>query len=177
MKKKKILKDRILNPISMLMIGLLTGIIVKLIDIHFYVQYFGFSLSDLFSEMGIWILFGVLISLFSKSRKYAMINVFLFNIGMLTTYYITAHLMNSVYGFAFIKGWTIFAFLSPIMAYFITLIKYKGKISYIIKFGIILVYILTKIIIFQNEMKIYDFCILIVLIYLLFVKKYYDRSF
>ena len=167
-----ILKNKLLNPISMWIIGLIVGIFVKLIDIHFYVQYFGFSLSDLFSEMGIWILFGVLISLFSKSRKYAMMNVFLFNVGMLITYYITAHLTNSVYGSSFVKGWTLFAFLSPIMAYFITLIKNKGKKSYIVKAGTIIGYIFTKIIIFQNGMKIYDFCILLILIYLLFIKKY-----
>ena len=56
------IKEYILHPISMFIIGLLTGIIIKLIDIHFRVQRFGFTLSDVFSELGIWILIGVIIS-------------------------------------------------------------------------------------------------------------------
>ena len=98
------IKDYILHPISMFIIGLLTGIIIKLIDIHFRVQHFGFSLSDVFSELGIWILIGVIISLFSKNKKYAMLNIFLFSIGMLITYYIIAEVTNSIYGWTFIKG-------------------------------------------------------------------------
>lgn len=88
----------ILRPIPMLIIGLITGVVTKLIDIYFRVQHFGFSLSDIFSQMGVWILIGVMISLFSKTRKSAMIHVFLFCIGMLTTYYITAEITHSVYG-------------------------------------------------------------------------------
>ena len=62
------IKKYILHPISMFIIVLVTGIIIKLIDIHFRVQHFGLSLSDIFSELGIWILIGVIISLFSKNK-------------------------------------------------------------------------------------------------------------
>ena len=149
------IKDYILHPISMFIIGLLTGIIIKLIDIHFRVQHFGFSLSDVFSELGIWILIGVIISLFSKNKKYAMLNIFLFSIGMLITYYIIAEVTNSIYGWTFIKGWSVFACLSPMLAYLVTLTKEKGLLSLIIKIGIILVYLITNIIIFGGP-RIYD---------------------
>ena len=165
------IKDYILHPISMFIIGLLTGIIIKLIDIHFRVQHFGFSLSDVFSELGIWILIGVIISLFSKNKKYAMLNIFLFSIGMLITYYITAEVTNSVYGWTFIKGWSVFACLSPMLAYLVTLTKEKGLLSLIIKIGIILVYLITNIIIFGGP-RIYDIVFILILIYLLFIKKY-----
>lgn len=165
------IKDYILHPISMFIIGLLTGIIIKLIDIHFRVQHFGFSLSDVFSELGIWILIGVIISLFSKNKKYAMLNIFLFSIGMLITYYITAEVTNSIYGWTFIKGWSVFACLSPMLAYLVTLTKEKGLLSLIIKIGIILVYLITNIIIFGGP-RIYDIVFILILIYLLFIKKY-----
>ena len=165
------IKDYILHPISMFIIGLLTGIIIKLIDIHFRVQHFGFSLSDVFSELGIWILIGVIISLFSKNKKYAMLNIFLFSIGMLITYYITAEVTNSIYGWTFIKGWSVFACLSPMLAYLVTLTKEKGLLSLIIKIGIILVYLITNIIIFGGP-RIYDIVFIFILIYLLFIKKY-----
>ena len=165
------IKDYILHPISMFIIGLLTGIIIKLIDIHFRVQHFGFSLSDVFSELGIWILIGVIISLFSKNKKYAMLNIFLFSIGMLITYYIIAEVTNSIYGWTFIKGWSVFACLSPLLAYLVTLTKEKGLLSLIIKIGIILVYLITNIIIFGGP-RIYDIVFILILIYLLFIKKY-----
>lgn len=165
------IKDYILHPISMFIIGLLTGIIIKLIDIHFRVQHFGFSLSDIFSELGIWILIGVIISLFSKNKKYAMLNIFLFSIGMLITYYITAEVTNSIYGWTFIKGWSVFACLSPMLAYLVTLTKEKWIVSLIIKIGIILVYLITNIIIFGDP-RIYDIVFILILIYLLFIKKY-----
>lgn len=164
------IKDYILHPISMFIIGLLTGIIIKLIDIHFRVQHFGFSLSDVFSELGIWILIGVIISLFSKNKKYAMLNIFLFSIGMLITYYIIAEVTNSIYGWTFIKGWSVFACLSPMLAYLVTLTKEKGLLSLIIKIGIILVYLITNIIIFGGP-RIYDIVFILILIYLLFIKK------
>ena len=165
------IKKYILHPISKFIIGLVTGIIIKLIDIHFRVQHFGFSLSDIFSELGIWILIGVIISLFSKNKKYAMLNIFLFSIGMLITYYITAEVTNSVYGWTFIKGWSVFACLSPMLAYLVTLTKEKGLLSLIIKIGIILVYLITNIIIFGGP-RIYDIVFILILIYLLFIKKY-----
>ena len=165
------IKDYILHLISMFIIGLLTGIIIKLIDIHFRVQHFGFSLSDVFSELGIWILIGVIISLFSKNKKYAMLNIFLFSIGMLITYYITAEVTNSIYGWTFIKGWSVFACLSPMLAYLVTLTKEKGLLSLIIKIGIILVYLITNIIIFGGP-RIYDIVFILILIYLLFIKEY-----
>ena len=58
---KNRVKEIILNPVSMFIIGLLTGFLVKEIDIHFYTQHFGMSLSDMFSKVGIWVLTGCLL--------------------------------------------------------------------------------------------------------------------
>ncbi|WP_245532808.1 hypothetical protein [Acetivibrio clariflavus] len=68
--------------------------------------------------MSIWILIGTIIAIYSKTKKKAMINVFLFCIGMLITYYAVAILTYGVYGIDFIIGWTVFACCSPIMAFF-----------------------------------------------------------
>ena len=165
------IKNIILHPISMLIIGLITGVIVKLIDIYFRVQHWGFSLSDVFSQLGVWIVIGVIISLFSKNKRYAMLNVFLFSIGMLITYYLTAEVTNSVYGWTFIKGWAVFACCSPLMACLVTLTKNKGLFPLIIKIGILAVYLVTDMLIFGGP-RIYDFIFILLLIYLLFIKKY-----
>ena len=85
------MKKYILNPLSMFVIGLLLGVISRLFDI--YAQ----NLGNIFSQMAIWILFGVLISIYSDSKKGAMVNILLFCLGMLITYYFVAFITNGVY--------------------------------------------------------------------------------
>ena len=171
---KNRVKEIILNPVSMFIIGLLTGFLVKEIDIHFYTQHFGMSLSDIFSKVGIWVLIGVAVSLYSKSAKWAMLNVFTFCIGMLITYYLTAVLTDSVFGWAYIKGWTVFACFSPLMAYLVTLTKRKGALSLLIKIGIFAGYIGINILL-GGFIQLYDVLFFLILLYLLFIKKYNEE--
>ncbi|MDD2391543.1 MAG: DUF6518 family protein [Bacilli bacterium] len=158
------MKKYILNPLSMFFIGLILGIISRLLDI------FTQNLGNIFSQMAIWILFGVLISIYSKTKKKAMLNVLPFCIGMLITYYFVAFITNGVYSNIFIVGWTIFAFCSPILAYFTWMAKEKGIFSKIISVGIILVSLLSTIVLF-DRLRVYDFIINGIMVYYLFFKK------
>lgn len=148
----------------MFITGLLLGIISRLLDI--YTQ----NLGNIFSELAIWILLGTIISIYSKTKKKAMLNILPFSIGMLITYYIVAALTNGVYSKTFIIGWSIFALLSPIMAYFTWLTKEKGTLPKIISIAIIITSILSSIILF-DRLRIYDYIINLALIYILFFKK------
>lgn len=153
-----------LNPISMFVIGLILGIISRLLDI--YTQ----NLGNIFSQMAIWILFGVIISINSETKRKAMVNILPFCIGMLITYYFVAIVSNGVYSNEYIIGWTIFSLCSPMMAYFTWMSKEKGIFPKIIGVGIVLVSILSSIILF-DRLRIYDYIIDIILIYILFFKK------
>lgn len=155
---------KILKPHWMFCIGLILGIISRLLDI--YTQ----NLGEIFSQMAIWILLGTLISIYSKTKKMAMMNIFPFCIGMLITYYIVAIITHGVYSRSFIIGWTIFALCSPIFAFFTWMAKEKGIIPKIISIGIIIVCVLSSIILF-DKLRIYDFLIDGLLIYSLFIKK------
>ena len=157
------MKNKILNPIIIFMIGLILGIVSKLFDIYTEI------LGNLFSEFAVWILFGALISIYSNNKKKAMINVFLFCIGMLITYYLTARITHSVYGWTFIKGWTMFACISPIFAYFTWMAKERGILPIIIRLGIIGVSVFSSIFLFTFD--IFDLIINLILIYFLFFKK------
>ena len=130
------MKKYVLNPISLFFIGLVLGVISRLLDI--YTQ----NLGNMFSQMAIWILFGVLISIYSKTKKKAVQNILPFCIGMLITYYFVAFISKGVYSSIFIIGWTIFAFCSPILAYFTWITKEKGVFPKIISIGIISISIL-----------------------------------
>ena len=158
------MRNKILNPVSMFIVGLLLGIISRLLDIYTT------NLGEILSQMAIWILFGVLISIYSKTKKKAMLNIFPFCIGMLITYYVVAFLTKGVYSSTYIIGWTIFALLSPVFAYFTWMTKEKGIFPKIISIGIIIVSILSSILLF-DRLRIYDFIIDALLVYYLFFKK------
>lgn len=157
------MKKYILNPASMFIIGIILGVISRLFDM--YTQ----NLGNILSEMAIWILFGVLISIYSSSKKKAMLNIFLFCIGMLLAYYFVAIITNGVYSKTIIVGWTIFALFSPILAYFTWMTKEKGVFPKLISISIVIVSILSSIILF-DKLRIYDFIINGILIYYLFFK-------
>ena len=110
---------------------------------------------------------------FEESRK-IMLNVLPFCLGMLATYYAVAAWSHGVYSKVFIIGWTVFALCSPVMAYFAWLTKEKGIFPKIIGVGIVAVSVLSSILLF-DRLRVYDFIIDGVLIYVLFIKKI-DRT-
>lgn len=140
------------------------GVISRILDINTQ------NLGNIFSQMAIWILFGVIISVYSSSKKKAMINIFPFCIGMLIAYYIVAILTNGVYSDVYIIGWTVFALASPVMAYFAWMTKEKGLFPKVISAVIVAVSVLSSIVLF-DRLRIYDFIIDGILIYILFLKK------
>ena len=158
------MKKYVLNPISLFFIGLVLGVISRLLDI--YTQ----NLGNMFSQMAIWIFFGVLISIYSKTKKKAMQNILPFCIGMLITYYFVAFISKGVYSSIFIAGWTIFAFCSPILAYFTWMTKEKGVFPKIISIGIVSISILSSVILF-DRLRVYDYIIDGLMMYYLFFKK------
>ena len=148
----------LLNPLSMLLAGLLLGIAARLFDIYFQ------NLGEIFSQMAIWILLGTGFAIYSPTKKAAMENIFPFCMGMLAAYYVT------VYSRTFIIGWTLFALTSPVMAYFAWMAKEPGAFSKIIAAGIAAVSVMSSVLLFDH-LRLYDFVIDGVLIYILFFKK------
>ncbi len=157
-------RSKLLNPVSMLCVGLLLGIVSRLFDIYCPL------LGEIFSQMSVWILLGTLIAGYSPTKKAAMLNIFPFCLGMLLTYYAMAMLTHGAYGRSFIIGGTVFAFFSPIMAYFAWMVKQRGLFPKIIGTGIVLVSILSSVLLF-DRLRIYDLVIDGLLVYFIFFKR------
>ena len=102
----------------MLVVGFALGVVSRLLDR--YTQ----NLGNMFSQLAIWILFGVLITLYSRSQKKAMGNVFFFCIGMLSTYYLVAWMTDGVYSEVMIVWSTVFEFCYTVLAFYLA---HKGK--------------------------------------------------
>lgn len=154
----------LLNPLSMLLAGLLLGIAARLFDIYFQ------NLGEIFSQRAIWILLGIGITIYSPTKNAAIGNIFPFCMGMLATYYVTAAITHGVYSRTFIIGWTVFALTSPVMAYFAWMAKEPGALPKIIAAGIVAVSVMISVLLFDH-LRLYDFVIDGVLIYILFFKK------
>lgn len=148
----------------MFLLGLILGIVSRLLDV--YTQ----NLGNMFSQMAIWILLGVLISIYSETRKKAALNVLPFCLAMLLSYYLAAILTDGVYGSSFIIGWTAFALCSPVLAYFAWMTKEKGAFPRLIGVGIVLVSLLSSVVLF-GRLRVYDIMINAALVYFLFFRK------
>ena len=154
----------IIDPILLFIFGAVLGVVSKLLDIHTS------NLGNIFSQMSIWILLGTLIAIFSKTKGKAALNVFVFCIGMLITYYITAELTNSVYGMTFIYGWVAFSVCSPVFAILTWMTKEKGMLGKIISFGILVVTLTVSMVVFDGP-RVYDIVIMLALAYFLLIHK------
>lgn len=110
--------------------GLATGAVIKLLDI--YTQ----NLGNVFSQLSVWVFLCTLIAACSRSPVRAGVHVFLFAVGMLASYYLTAYLTESVYSGTMICGWTVFALLTPLFAFVAWYGKGSGVLAYLIALGI-----------------------------------------
>ena len=154
----------LLNPLSMLLAGLLLGIAARLFDIYFQ------NLGEIFSQMAIWILLGTGFAIYSPTKKAAMGNIFPFCMGMLAAYYVTAAITHGVYSRTFIIGWTVFALCTPVLAWFAWMAKQPGALGKLISVGIVLASVVLNFLMFGDP-DIFNILINLVLIYFLFFKK------
>ena len=158
------MKDKVLRPAVLFGFGLVLGVVSRMLDI--YTQ----NLGNMFSQMAVWILLGTLISIESRTARRAMLNVLLFCLGMLLTYYVTAAATRGVYSKTFIVGWTAFALCTPVLAWLAYQTKKPGILPKIISAGIVAVSVLSSVVLF-DRLRVYDFIIDGVLVYVLFFRK------
>jgi hypothetical protein len=166
-----------LNPVGLFAVGAMLGVLSKLLDImtvnHVLLEQLGF----MFSELPIWVLFGILITVYSDTQRQAMLVIFPFCLGMLIAYYVTAEATGSVYGWAFIKGWTVFSCLSPVFAYMTWLTKEKGLLSVAISIGIVMATVIGNFVLLRGvKASLSDFLVIPMIVFLLFFKSYSEHS-
>lgn len=96
----------------LLLAGAAAGLLAKWADFS-SVQLLG----DVFSELPIWILLGLLIARLSGSPGRAAAYTFAFFLAMIPAYYLAAEWVGGVWGMAYVYGWTVVACLSPFAAF------------------------------------------------------------
>ena len=103
---------RLTALLAMVLLGAAAGVAAKWADFS-SVQLLG----DVFSELPLWILFGLLTARFSGSPGRAAAHAFAFFLAMIPAYYLAAEWMGGVWGMAYVYSWTVVACLSPLAAW------------------------------------------------------------
>ena len=113
--------------------GIILGVISKALDetVSNLLPYFleVLDLRNFFSRMGVWIFLSLLISVYSKSPVRAAINVFLFLLGMVGSYYLYTITIAGFFPKSYMMIWVGMTFLSPFMAIICWYAKGKGPVA------------------------------------------------
>lgn len=154
---------KLINTILFLLAGLAIGALAKVFDLH------NEFLGTMFSEFSIWFLLCTAIAIYSTSPWGAASNVLVFCVGMLVSYYLTAAVLNAVWGSSFAYGWTAFALCLPVFAFFVWFAPGKGKFAITLRIGILAVMTLSQLVLFK--LRVSDLIIIGITAFLLFKKK------
>lgn len=157
------LSKAILHTAIITCLGLITGVLIKLLDIYTT------NIGNIFSQVSVWIFLCTSISVYSKTAFRAAVNVFGFCMGMLLTYYITAEITASSYSNSIAYGWAIFALFCPLMGFCVWHAKRKNWISRIISIGIIIVMLVASIVLF-DKIRVSDILFAVLTGFILFKK-------
>lgn len=169
-KKYRLKRQWLLNPVSMFILGLLAGIGCRVLDLNPDTKTFGV----IFSQVNIWVLLCVLISIYSPSPSKAMSNVFPFCINMLVAYYLYDSFMGTYTSLRAYLWWSGLAVVTPLLGYCAWYAKEVGVIPRLLRWGILITSIVANIVMFK-DFAYYDIIITAVLAYFLFCQKL-DRA-
>lgn len=84
-----------------------------------------------------WIIIAICISVYSHTAVRAAVNVFLFFLGMVASYYIYGNFVAGFFPKNYAMIWIGFTIISPILAFMCWYAKGKGVIAFILSAGII----------------------------------------
>lgn len=146
------------------LLGVFFGAAARLLDI--YTQ----NLGNLFSELSIWVLIGVVIALYSTSPRRAAVHILLFCAGMLAAYYTVAAWTNGVYGAAFIFGWSLFALAAAPLGWIAWHAGERTWTAHLIGAGIVAVELAASAVLFDGP-GLADWLIAAATAYLVFFRK------
>lgn len=114
-------------------VGVILGFFSKMLETNLSnsLPYFleVLDLRNFFSRMGVWIFLALLISVYSKSPVRSAVNVFLFFVGMVGSYYLYTVLVAGFFPRSYIMIWIIMTCISPFIAFVCWYAKGKGMIA------------------------------------------------
>ena len=111
---------KILYSSLIFMLGVILGTISKLLDetasnlLPYFLEQM--DLGNFFSRMGIWLFLAVVIAIYSKSPIRSALNVLIFFVGMVGSYYLYTVLIAGFYPKTYMMIWIVMTLISPLLA-------------------------------------------------------------
>ncbi|WP_043932638.1 hypothetical protein [Bacillus sp. EB01] len=130
---KMSLSNKLLYSTLIFIAGVFLGVTSKVFDetpsniLPYFVEVL--DLRNFFSRIGVWVFFAVLISVYSKTPVRSAINVFLFFIGMVSSYYLYTVVAAGFFPRSYMMIWIIMTVISPFLAFVCWYAKGKGIIA------------------------------------------------
>jgi hypothetical protein len=117
--KSDSLKKKILFSSIIFIGGILLGLMSKLLDLNTFNSKFinALDLGNFFSNMSIWLLLALAISVYSKTPIRSAINVFLFFFGVCISYHLSTIMFANFNPQNYMMIWYIITFISPVLAF------------------------------------------------------------
>ena len=129
------LSEKVLCSIAILILGIVLGISSKFLDttasneLPFIIESLDFR--NFFGRLAIWILIAVCISIYSNSAIRAAINVFVFFVGMVTSYYLYSKFIAGFFPRSYAMIWFGITAISPLVGFCLLVCKGRTQnISY-----------------------------------------------
>ncbi|MCM3618414.1 hypothetical protein M3936_12560 [Sutcliffiella horikoshii] len=110
--------------------GVILGVLSKVLDetasnlLPYFLEVL--DLRNFFSRMGVWIFLAMLIAVYSKSPVRAAINVFVFFVGMVGSYYLYTVMVAGFFPRSYMMIWIMMTVISPFMAFICWYARGKG---------------------------------------------------
>ena len=130
---------KIINTIAAFFLGIALGIFSKFLDFR-QAQLPGVLMAidgalDIHNSLGrfaIWALIALCISVYSNSAIRASVNVFLFFLGMVTSYYLYSNYVAGFFPRSYAMIWFGFTMISPFLAFICWYAKGKSKLAWML---------------------------------------------
>ena len=132
---------KIINTILILCFGIVLGTFAKFLDttasntLPFIFEYL--DISNFLGRFAIWLLIALYIAISSHSSIRASLNVLVFFIGMVSSYYLYSYFVAGFFPKNYAMIWLGFTAISPLLAFVCWYAKGKSKISFILSVIII----------------------------------------
>lgn len=132
---------KIINTILILCFGIVLGTFAKFLDttasntLPFIFEYL--DISNFLGRFAIWLLIALYIAIYSHSSIRASLNVLVFFIGMVSSYYLYSYFVAGFFPKNYAMIWLGFTAISPLLAFVCWYAKGKSTISFILSVIII----------------------------------------
>jgi hypothetical protein len=130
---------KLINTMAILFLGIALGSFSKYLDFR-QAELPGvlmaingvLDISNFLGRFAIWVLIALCISIYSNSAIRASINVFVFFVGMVATYYLYSNYIAGFFPRSYAMIWVGFTAVSPLLAFVCWYAKEKSKLAFIL---------------------------------------------